>query len=143
MAQARQPRVWVLVADGERARVVRPDVREGQFITALPLGVAEHPHYPPDLRQDPHHLDKLQFGAEVARRLNQEAERGSYDQLVLVAPGHVLHAVQQELSKMAAARVVGTVPKDYVRLPNADLSALLAKWWLAPAEELPADEQPA
>jgi protein required for attachment to host cells len=143
MSHTRQPKVWVLVADGERARVVTPDVREGQFITALALGVAEHPHYPPDLRQDPHHLDKLQFGAEVAHRLSEEAEQGSYDQLVLVAPGHVLHAVREALSKTAASRVVGEVPKDYVRLTNPDLSALLARWWLAPADEVPAEEVPA
>ena len=138
MLRARQPKVWVLVADGERARIVTPDVGEAKFVTLLPLGVAEHPHYPPDLRQDPHHLDKLQFGAEVARRLNQEAERGSFDQLVLVAPGHVLHTVREALSKTAAACVVGTVPKDYTKLPDDELSAALAKWWLAPAEEVSA-----
>jgi protein required for attachment to host cells len=136
MTRARQPKLWVLVADGERARVVVPDTEEGTFVTLLPLGVAEHPHYPPELRQDPHHLDKLQFGAEVARRLNEEAERGSFDQLVLVAPGHVAHAVQAGLSKVAAPRVVGTVPKDYTKLPDAELSLALAKWWLAPADEV-------
>jgi protein required for attachment to host cells len=143
MPQAKQPKVWVLVADGERARVVTPDVIEPRFVTVLPLGVAEHPHYPPDLRQDPHHLDKLRFGTDVGRRLSLEAERGSYDQLVLVAPGHVLHAVQAELSKLAASRVVGTVPKDFTRLTNGALSAALAKWWLAPEQVLPAEEVPA
>ena len=143
MPQARQPKVWVLVADGERARVVTPDATEGHFVTTLVLGVAEHPHYPPDLRQDPHHLDKRLYGADLGHRLNLEAERNSFDQLVLVAPGHVLHAVRDALNKTAAARVVGTVPKDYTRLTNGDLSALLAKWWLAPAEPTPAEETPA
>jgi protein required for attachment to host cells len=143
MLQTRQPKVWVLVADGERARVVTPDVTEGKFVTALLLGVAEHPHYPPELRHEPHNVDKLQFGAEVGRRLSQEAERGSYDQLVLAAPGHVLHAVRDALSKTAAARVVGTASKDYTRLTNGDLSAKLAKWWLEPAEQVPAEETPA
>ncbi len=143
MPHAKQPKVWVLVADGERARVVTPDAIEPRFVTVLPLGVAEHPHYPPDLRQDPHRLDKRHFGTEVGRRLSLEAERGSYDQLVLVAPGHVLHAVQAELSKLAVARVVGTMPKDYAGLTNGALSAALAKWWLAPEEQVPAEEVPA
>ncbi len=60
-----------------------------------------------------------------------------------MAPGHVLHAVRDALDKPAAARVVGTVSKDYTRLTNGDLSAALAKWWLAPAEEVPAEESPA
>jgi protein required for attachment to host cells len=132
MSHDKQPMLWVLVADGEHARVVTPDEVPGRFKTALRLGVAEHPHYPPEMRQDPHHLDKIQFGTEVAHRLNHEADAGAYDQLVLVAPGHVLHAVREALSKTAAPRVVGTMPKDFVKLNDHDLSPHLAEWWLAP-----------
>lgn len=129
--------VWVLVADGERARVVTPDAVEGRFVTVLPLGVAEHPHRPPPLRHEQHHhLDKHQeFGREVARNLNYEAEQDTYDRLVLVAPGHVLHAVQEALSKAAAARVVATLPKDLTKLNDHDLSPHLADLWMAPAEQ--------
>lgn len=132
MTRSKQPQVWVMIADGERARIVVPDVVEGTFRQLLPLGTAEHPHYPPALRQEPHALDKVRFGHEVAQRLNEEAENGAYDQLVLVAPGHVLAAVRDGLSKLAAARVVGSMPKDYTKIPDRDLWNLLAVWWLAP-----------
>jgi len=134
MSYAKQPTLWVLVADGERARVVTPEAVEGRFVTVLPLGVSEHPHYPPDLRKDPHQIDKVQFATELAHRLNHEADDGSYEQLVLVAPGHILHAVREALSKTAAARLVGAVPKDFAKLNDHDLSAHLTQWWLAPAE---------
>lgn len=132
MAHTRQPQVWILVADGERARVVVPDTAEGQFRTLLPLGAAEHPHYPPALRHDPHQVDKLRFATDVAARLNEEAERNGFDQLVLVAPGHILAAVREALGKTASARLVGALPRDYTKLPDDQLFALLAKWWLEP-----------
>ena len=139
MARAGQPRLWVLVADGERARIVVPSPEEGQFHALLPLGVAEHPHYPPALRQEPHHLDKIRFATDVAHRLNEEAARGAFDQLLLVAPGHLLAALRDGLTNPAANRVVGAVPKDYTKLPDEQLSDLLAKWWLAPREAALAD----
>jgi protein required for attachment to host cells len=132
MTRSMQPQVWVLIADGERARIVIPDETEGRFRQLLRLGTAEHPHYPPALRQEPHQLDKTRFGHEIAVRLNDEAERGAFDQLVLVAPGHVLAAIRDGLSKTAASRVVGTSPKDYTRIPDEEAWNLLAKWWLAP-----------
>ncbi len=134
MAHSGQPVVWVLVADGERARVVTPAPVEGRFVTVLPLGIAEHPHHAPVPRSEPHHGDKHQFGIEIARNLNFEAERNAYDRLVLVAPGHVLHAVRDALGKSAADRLVGTMSKDFTKLNDHDLSPHLAEWWLAPAE---------
>ena len=132
MNRVRQPQVWILVADGGHARIVVPEAAEGRFRTLLPLGAAEHPHYPPPLREDPRRLDKPRFVTDVAERLNWEAARGAYDQLVLVAPGHVLHAVRESLSRQAAGRVVGTVAKDYSELSNDELCRLLGAWWLAP-----------
>lgn len=132
MGYAKQPQVWILIADGERARVVIPDTEQGHFRTLLPLGAAEHPHYPPALRHDPHQIDKLRFAADVAGRLNEEAERNAFDQLVLVAPGHILAAVREALGKTAAARLVGAVPRDYTKLPDEQLLTALAKWWLEP-----------
>lgn len=133
MTQSKQPQVWVLIADGERARVVVPDEHEGRFRQLFAFATADHPHhYPPDFRQDPHQLDKTLYGHAIAHRLNEEADKAAYDQLVLVAPGHVLAAVRENLHKLAAARVVGTMPKDYTKTPDHELWDLLGQWWLAP-----------
>jgi protein required for attachment to host cells len=132
MSNSQQPTVWVLVADGERARVLAPEATERRFATVLSLGVAEHPHYAPGLQVEAHHVDKLHYGIEVARSLNYAAEHDRYDQLVLVAPGHILHAVREALSKLAAARVVGTMSKDLTKLNDHEISAHIAEWWIAP-----------
>jgi protein required for attachment to host cells len=134
MTHAGQPTLWVLIADGCRARVVVPSARDGEFHTLLRLGVAEHPHYPPALRQEPHRVDKSQFAADLAHRLNQEADHGSYDQLVIVAPGHVVHDVRESLSKPALTRLAGTEMRDLAKLSDHDLSVHIARWWLAPTE---------
>jgi protein required for attachment to host cells len=125
-----QPTLWVLIADGERARIVTPEAHHGRFRTVLDLGSAEHPHYPPSLRQDPHHLDKQQFAVGLAAHLNAEAERATYETLVLAAPGHIVHAVREALSKRAAALVVGTLSKDLTKVPDHDLTHHLADWWM-------------
>jgi len=129
---SKQPLLWVLVADGSRARVVIPDLVEGHFRTVLPLGTAEYPHEPPPLRDDPDHGHS--FAAEVGQRLSREARRGAFDHLVLVGPVGVVHDVREHLSPHAADCVVGTVTQDCSRLSDRDLSPHLARWWLAPTE---------
>jgi len=119
-----------LLADGERARIVTPEAHHGRFRTVLDLGTAEHPHYPPALRQDPHQLDKQQFAVRLAAHLNDAAERGAYDKLVLTAPGHILHSVREALGKQAAGRVVGAMPKDFTKVPDHELTEHLAEWWM-------------
>jgi protein required for attachment to host cells len=130
MSFTSQPTLWVLIADGERARIVTPEAHRGRFRTILDLGSAEHPHYPPSLRQDPHQLDKQQFAIGLAGHLNAEAETRSYEKLVLAAPGHILHAVREALNKAAAALVVGTLSKDLTNVPDHDLTEHLADWWM-------------
>jgi protein required for attachment to host cells len=130
MSFTSQPTLWVLIADGERARIVTPEAHHGRFRTVLDLGSAAHPHYPPSLRQDPHHLDKQQFAAGLAAHLNEEAERGSYEKLVLAAPGHIVHTVREDLSKRAAALVVGTLSKDLTKVPDHELTDHLSDWWM-------------
>ena len=131
---SRQPVLWVLVVDGSRARVVMPDLVEGNFRTTLTLGTAEYPHEPPPLRDDGYRARAHSFAAEVGERLSDEARSGAFDQLVLVGPGHVVHDVRMHLSKLAASFVVGTVMHDFSQLNDQDLSPHLAQWWLAPAE---------
>jgi protein required for attachment to host cells len=130
MSFTSQPTLWVLIADGERARIVTPEAHHGRFRTVLDLGSAEHPHYPPSLRQDPHQLDKQRFAAGLAGHLSAEAERGSYEMLVLAAPGHILHAVRQALSKRSATLVVGTLSKDLTKVPDHELTEHLSDWWM-------------
>jgi hypothetical protein len=125
-------RLWILVTDGRRARIMVPDVQEGHFRTMLPLGVAEHPHYPPALRHGIVHDSVNQFTADVARRLNEAAAQNEFEELVLVAPGTVGRDIRDVLGAEALARLVGTLNRDYMALDDATLSVHLARWWLPP-----------
>lgn len=154
-AGARQPVVWVLVADGERARVVSPAEREGQFATRIafdPASARLHPdaaggtvdlryeaatpgHHAEKPARDPKALGEKGFAASVAQHVNAHALRHDFDQLVLVAPGHTLHHLRDALGPQATAMVVGSVSKDYAGLNDHDLSPHLAQWWLAPGQK--------
>jgi protein required for attachment to host cells len=153
MSQRCQPIVWILVADGERARVVAPVVAEGRFATRIAFDPhsarlpvdhgagpvhrayeeAEAGHHAEKPARDPKVLGEQGFAASVAHHINAHAQRHDFDQLVLVAPGRALHHLREALSTQSAAKVVGSMSKDFTGLNDHDLSPHLAQWWLAPA----------
>lgn len=148
--------LWVIIADGEHARVVAPAAGQ-HFTTTLALdsasahkmsrdlgtdrpgrsvesggpgaGVTRHAIAP---RQDPHKAAKHDFIVEVAEQLNRHAAAGDFDHLVLVAPGHALHDLREALSAPARALVTGTLVKDLTKTPDHDLASHLAEYWHKP-----------
>ena len=153
-ASLRHPKIWVVIADGEHARVVVPTAPHGQFATTLSfdsitahllshdLG-SERPgrvnergsttRHAIEPRQDPHKAAKQKFVAEVAKQINSHAEAGEFDQLVLVAPGHALHDLREGLSVTVTDKVTGSLVKDLTKTPDHDLVSHLAEWWRKPA----------
>ena len=134
MARGWDPRLWVVVADGERARVLMPDDAEGRFRTRLRLGTVEGSHCPPPLRNQSPHDARNAFAADLAHRLDDEAKDGSYDQLVIVGPGRVLHDVREALCQEARSRLAATMMVDRAGLLDHEVSSLVAHLWKAPAE---------
>ncbi len=147
-------KVWVLVADGEHARVVVPTAPHGQFATSFALDSATAHLMSHDLgserpgrvnerasttrhaitpRQDPHTAAKHKFALEVAKQVSSHAEAGDFDRLVLVAPGHTLHDLREALSAAARARIVGELGLDLTKTPDHELASHLAQWWVRPA----------
>lgn len=132
MSHATQPVVWILLADGDSARVVTPSAREGQFHTVEAFQSAgTSAQHGGSSRVAPHEQAKQRYAAGLAEALDRQVN--AYSQLVLVAPPHTLHDLREALGKQAAAKVVGTLNKDLVKLNDHDVSAHLAKWWLVPA----------
>jgi protein required for attachment to host cells len=148
--------VWVVVMDGEHARVVAPTPSHGQFATTLALDSATAHLRSQDIgtdrpgrsfesasptrhtiapRQDLHQAAKHDFVLEVAGQLNEHAIAGDFDHLVLVAPGHALHDLRAALGAAADAKVVGTLVKDLTKTPDSALASHLAEWWQKPAGE--------
>lgn len=143
-----QARLWVLVTDGHRARIVVPDRAEGHFRTMMWLGVAEPPHYPPAPAHRGLPARVSPFAAEIAGRLNDAGAADEFEELILVAPPEIAHDLRAALRGPAAARLVGTLARSDVALDDAALSASLARWWLpsvggAGRSDLYAPEAPA
>ena len=148
-------RLWVVLADGEHARVVSPSPEHLQFATrnAFDSITAHRPSH--DLgtdrpgrsfesggtlrhaitpKQDPHEAAKHDFLMQVAHEVNEQAA-GGFDRLVLVAPAHALHDLREAMGAQAAGKMVGTLAKDLTKVPDHELSGHLAEWWLPPAAE--------
>jgi hypothetical protein len=130
MSYTGQPKLWVLIADGGRARVVTPEAYHGRFHTVLELGNAAHPDFAGSDRGDRKKPEEAAFAETLAARLNEEARIGAYERLVLVAPGHILHAVRNGLDKQATALLAGTLPKDLTKVPDHELTEHLKDWWM-------------
>lgn len=128
-----QPKIWILLADGEHARVVTPSAKEGQFHTEVRFQGAGTIGQHTGSRLDPHAQAKQHYAAGVATQLDQHAQAHDFDQLVLCAPPHTLHDLREALGKGTATKVVDSLNKDLVKLNDHDVSSHLAKWWLAPA----------
>ena len=145
-------RLCILIADGEHARLLRPDgdnvlhvannfdsatahLMAHELVSDRPGRVFEsarpgsHGIAP---RHDPHQLKKEQFAQLIARQLCHAAASEAFDRLVLVAPAHVLNDIEAALDEPTAAKVVGRLAKDLVKVPNHALSRHLHEWVAAP-----------
>jgi protein required for attachment to host cells len=145
---------WILVADGEHARVVVP-ASQRQFHTISSLDSATAHQRSSDLgtgepgrsyesanptrhaiepKTDPHRAAERDFVRLLATQMNEAATEGRYDHLVLVAPAHALLDLREALGREATALLHGTLAKDLVKVPDAELGGHLDAFWRPPAE---------
>lgn len=139
-------KMWILVADGARARIffndgpgkgLKPAVPD-EFVAdhpptrdvisdrpgskAGPGGAASHGYAP---RTDWHKFEKHKFAASMAKVLNEAAHRNDFDRLVLVAPPEPLGALRAKLTPTARGRVVQEIGKDLTGISVHDLPSRL------------------
>jgi protein required for attachment to host cells len=145
---ARQRNLLIVIADGEHARFVRPAV-DNALHSEVILDSAtahlrssdlksDHPgasyhtgssaHHAIAPHHDPHDLEKEKFAHHVAEELNAASARESFDELLLVAPPHVLNALRRALNSTTTAQVVGTLGKDLVKTPDDELWPHVQAW---------------
>ena len=141
-------KILIAIADGEHARFLRPGeggalleqaafqsstahMRSAELRTDHP-GAAFHSdssaHHALAPETDPKTLEKETFAEIVAGRLNAEAVEGTFDALILVAPPHSLNAIRRHLAPATAARMVGGLAKDLIKVPDAKLWLHLRRW---------------
>jgi len=141
------PRLLIAIADGEHARFVRPKednalhtenrfntktIKEGaaglgtQPGATFHEGAAARPALAPS--HDIHNLVEENFGHLVAYRLNDLNFRDAFDDLAIVAPSHSLSAIREKLDVNTNAKVIGTLAKDLVKVPDKDLWEHVRHW---------------
>jgi protein required for attachment to host cells len=137
---------WVMVADAAQARFFVSEggqlrlndeaslddptahVRSHDLVSDRPgrtmesVGGAHHAEEP---RVDPHRAAKAAFAKRVADFVEKSAIADKFDDLVMVAPPQMLGDLRNALGRHAAARLVGTAPKDLTKIPAAELKAHL------------------
>jgi protein required for attachment to host cells len=138
----------IVVADGGRVRFVRvgednalrsdpivesPDVhKQSSDLGSDHPGAALHSdataHHALAPRHDLHALAKEKFAHAVAQQLNARSAGGGFDELVLIAPPHVLADIRGALDNAASARIIGTLPKDLVKTPDHELWPHVRAW---------------
>jgi protein required for attachment to host cells len=144
----RNRNLLIVIADGEHVRFVRPaadNTLRSEATLDSPtahkqsndLG-SDHPgaslhsgstaHHAMTPRHDPHALAKEKFAHALARQLNARAAGGGFDELVLVAPPHVLSEIRVALDTAAAATLIGTLAKDLVKTPDSELWPHVREW---------------
>jgi len=79
-------------------------------------------------RHDPHEMAKTAFEQFVAGKVCEESAAEGFNELILVAPAHVLRTLQDGLNVPTAAKLVGTLAKDLTKVPDDELYPHLRAW---------------
>lgn len=79
-------------------------------------------------KHDPHEMAKLKFAHGMANKICGLSAADAFNDLVLVAPSHILSELQEHLDTVTAAKVVGTLAKDLTKVPDDGLYLHLKAW---------------
>jgi protein required for attachment to host cells len=133
---------WIVMADGSRARIVKPREEGSGFDVLSDLAsseahipsrdlVSDRPghsqessnpaHHAVEPRHDPHAQVKSAFLRSVAERLNEAGGKKAFDSLILFAPPRCLGELREALDEKTLGKIKATAPKDLTKLPLAEL----------------------
>lgn len=142
----KQPETWFVVADGQRARILRrirtprprvEDVFGYQWINSELLSQNEekeglgrggaaadaaafHTIAP---GPDPRRLAKQEFAAELAEFINRQAIAQAFNRLVLVAAPKTLGDIRTKLNDQSRGAIVAEIDKDLTRFSDDELAS--------------------
>ena len=132
---------WVVVADGEKALILGNNGEkfnprlgllekvqsavdtDSEQLSDRPGRLSDGPsvHRSSVEQTDLHDRNKQQFARELAALLNSKAVNRQFEELVIVAPSNILHALRDGLEGAATASIVGELDKDLTNHPVAKI----------------------
>jgi len=131
------PRLWIVVADREKAHIYRKTPHKIERIADAAAGHNKsHPEdagakgalrHGYDMRSEKRHHNDSAFLQKLGTWLDQAAAEKAFDRLVLVAPPHTLGDLRTLLGKKAQACLLTEVDKDWIKLSEKEIEVHLAK----------------
>lgn len=139
----KQPITWVVVADGEHARIVVTKEKGSSYVTlrefTSPAAHASSHELGADRpgrtqesattvrhaiqpRSDPHEQAKQEFAREVATALNEASVNNEFDRIVLVAQPQLAATLRAGLAEAVRRKIVGALQKDLTKVPDHELA---------------------
>lgn len=142
------PRVWVLVADGSRARILRDPFRRsgsGEGLEELVFRaeqrqlreiMADKPgrgfasegarRSAMEYRSDPVREDERAFASLLTEVLDSHRRAGDFDRLAVVAAPQMLGDLRHAFTNALRGITIREVPRDLTRMPSSELREALA-----------------
>lgn len=131
------PRIWIVLADREKARIYRKTLKGIELIADAKSGHAKSKHtntgsggtvpHGYDVRSEKKHHNDSAFIQKLAAWLDLASKENVFDRLVLVASPHTLGDIRISLSKNIYGRIMAEVDKDLIKLPEKEIESLLSK----------------
>ena len=139
--------IWILIADGARARVVGAEGHDGKICLTEKLELsAEHGpnrdlsgdkparvfesqkssagtlRHAVEPKTDRHRELKREFAKEIADVMQSRLDLHQFDKLVVVAAPVTLGDLRRALSSAVKSTVIAEVSKDLTKVPNDELA---------------------
>ncbi len=141
--------LWVVVADGEHARIVVRQPHERvlhtqKVLTSADAGVSAHEmgadrpgrvheslgssRHAIAPRHDPHEAAKVRFIDALADEINRASADERFAHLVLVCSSRLMGELHGALDAATRTKVVGTLGKDLTKVGDHELVPHLREW---------------
>ncbi len=131
------PRLWIVVADREKAQIYRKtakgveriaDAKNGHAKSHLEVagsaGTVPHGY---DVRSEKRHHSDSAFIQKLTEWLDRASKEKVFDRLVLVASPHTLGDIRALLSKNVHDHIAVEVDKDLIKLSDKEIEDHLSK----------------
>lgn len=136
---------WVLIADGEKALFMVNDTdAKDPFLQVFREEEQENPpnrdqaanrrgrfNDGPSVHRsavddtDWHQLSKDRFASDLAKILYQQAHKGRFEKIVIVAPPGTLGELRDEMHQEVSAKVIGEIPKTLTNHPIDEIEKIV------------------
>ncbi len=139
--------IWIVLADGARARIFRSNAGGTRIEPALPYELiadkrpshelaSERPGRTKDRMAhgrhalepgtDPHEHEQQTFAIKLAHMLDEERRKGTFDELVLIAPPKMLGRLREAMPDILRRMVRREEAKDLTKIDPATAPRRLA-----------------